>query len=104
MRVSEPKGKSISRFLVSFLSFWLFFYFAYHLAHGDRGYFALKGLEKKLAAATEKYDRKLEERLALENRVKLLRPDSLDRDMLDERARIVLGFVKPNEKVITATH
>ncbi len=100
MRVSEPKKRSVSQFLVTSISFLLFFYFAYHLTHGYRGYFAWKGLEKKLAAAEDNYDRKLAEREALENRVKLLRPDSLDLDMLDERARVVLGFVKPEEKVI----
>ncbi len=100
MRISAPKNKSISQFLVTFLSFWLFFYFAYHLAHGDHGYFAWKGLEKKLVAAQDKYDQKMAARMALENRVKLLRPDSLDLDMLDERSRVVLGFVKPDEKVV----
>jgi len=100
MRVSEPKNKSISQFLAIFLSFGLFFYFAYHLVHGDRGYFALKGLEKKLSAAEAKYDENVAERQALENRVKLLRPGSLDLDMLDERARVVLGFAKPDERVI----
>jgi len=100
MRVSEPKTKSISQFLATFISFGLFFYFAYHLVHGDRGYFAWKGLEEKLSVAEAKYDDKLAERQALENRVKLLRPQSLDLDMLDERARVVLGFVKPDEKVI----
>lgn len=100
MKVSEPKKKSLSQFLTTFLSFLLFAYFAYHLIHGDRGYFAWKGLEMKLAKASDKYDKTMTERLALENRVKLLRPKSLDIDMLDERARVVLGFVKPDEKVI----
>jgi cell division protein FtsB len=101
MRVSEQRQhKSISQYLATFISFGLFFYFAYHLAHGDRGYFAWKGLQYKLAAAERQYDEKLAERQALENRVKLLRPGSLDPDMLDERARAVLGFVKPGERVI----
>ncbi|HYD19530.1 MAG TPA: septum formation initiator family protein [Patescibacteria group bacterium] len=90
----------MSQFVYTSLSFLLFFYFAYHLAHGDRGYFAWKGLEKKLAVSEEEYTAKLAQRQALENRVKLLRPDSLDLDMLDERARVVLGFVKPEEKVV----
>ncbi len=90
----------ISQFLATALSFGLFVYFAYHLLHGDRGYFALKGLEKKLVVAEAKYAEKKEQRTSLENRVKLLRPDSLDLDLLDERARVVLGFVKPNEKVV----
>lgn len=101
MRVSEQRQhKSISQFLATFISFGLCFYFAYHLAHGDRGYFAWKGLQQKLTSAETQYDQKLAERQALENRVKLLRPDSLDLDMLDERARLVLGFVKPDERVI----
>jgi len=105
MRISEQKqSKSISQFLATFISFGLFFYFAYHLVHGDRGYFAWKGLQQKMAAAETKYEDKLAERQALENRVKLLRPDSLDLDMLDERSRVVLGFVKPDEKVIVKTN
>lgn len=101
MRVSQQKQKNrISHLLASVLSFGLFVYFAYHLLHGDQGYFALKGLEKKLAVAERKYEDKVEQRTALENRVKLLRPDSLDLDLLDERARVVLGFVRPQERVI----
>lgn len=101
MRVIEQKqGKSISQFLASLLSFGLFFYFAYHLAHGDRGYFALKGVEDKLVYTRQKLEDKKTERIALENRVRRMRPASLDLDMLDERARVVLGFVKPEERVI----
>jgi cell division protein FtsB len=101
MRVSESRPHaSVSQFLATFISFGLFFYFSYHLMHGDRGYFAYKGLERKLAASEKLYDQTLAERQALENRVKLLRPSSLDLDMLDERARLVLGYVKPSEQVI----
>ena len=39
------------------------------------------------------------ERLEIENKAKLLRPESLDKDMLDEKARNVLGVVLPNEQV-----
>lgn len=101
MRGSHAKsGRSISQFLATFLSFALFVYFFYHLIHGDRGYFAWKGVEEKLAVAEEKYDKTRHEREALETRVKMLRPDSLDLDMLDERARTVLGFLGPDEFVV----
>lgn len=36
----------------------------------------------------------------MERRVYLLRPDSLDLDMLEERARAVLNFAKPEEVII----
>ncbi|NBU53463.1 MAG: septum formation initiator family protein, partial [Alphaproteobacteria bacterium] len=35
----------------------------------------------------------------IENRAKLLRPESLDIDMLDEKARNILGVIAPNEEV-----
>ena len=79
----------------------MFLYVGYHLVTGDNGYFAQKGLEKKLAVAEQKLTRKREARVQLENRVKRLRPDSLDLDMLDERARVILGFMKPEERVLT---
>lgn len=75
-------------------------YFGFHLMHGDRGYFALRGINQKLAENQKQYDQLQAERIALENRVKLLRPGSLDLDMLDERARVILGAAKPEERVI----
>lgn len=86
--------------LVTLGSFGLFMYFGFHLLHGDMGYFALRGVNLKLAEAQQKHDALKEAREALENRVRLLRPDSLDLDMLDERARVVLGFVRPEERVV----
>ena len=43
------------------------------------------------------------ERSTLERRVDLLRPDHLDRDMLDERARSQLNLAAPNDIVIFDT-
>ena len=98
--LSKNSRNPISQKLTTLLSFGLFFYFGYHLMHGDMGYFALRGTDQKLAATQEKYDHLLAERTALETRVKLLRPGSLNPDMLDERARVVLGFAAPEEREI----
>ena len=38
--------------------------------------------------------------MTLERRVNLLRPEHLDRDMLDERVRSQLNLAAPNEIVI----
>jgi cell division protein FtsB len=103
MRPSAHTKKNkhlISQTLGSLLCFGLFFYFAFHLLHGDMGYFALRGLNQKLAKAENRRDTIKGERVALENRVRLLRSNSLDLDMLDERAREVLGFVAPGEVVV----
>lgn len=97
---SKKKRHLISQLLATLFSFGLFAYFTFHLMHGDMGYFALRGIRLKLAETQDRHDHLLAERTALENRVKLLRPKSLDLDMLDERARVVLGFVNPDERVI----
>ncbi len=101
MRVlAQKQNKSISQLLATVVSFGLFFYFFYHLMHGERGYFALRGMEEQLQASQMRYEHVLHERQSLENRVKMLRPDSLDLDLLDERARVVLGFMRSTEKSI----
>jgi len=78
----------------------LFAYFAYHLVQGDRGLAAWFRLQEQIQFA-QATDASVEAaRRALDQRVNLLRPDHLDRDMLDERARTVLNLVAPDERVI----
>ena len=97
---SKNNRNLISQLLSTLFSLGVFLYFGFHLMHGDRGYFALRGVDQKLVVAKEKYSHLLAEREVLEKRVKLLRPESIDPDMLDERVRVVLGFVDPEEKVL----
>jgi cell division protein FtsB len=78
----------------------LFAYFAYHLVEGDRGLIAWRGLADQIRAAQAERDGVKAERLALDQRVSLLRSGHLDRDMLDERARAVLNRVGPDERAI----
>jgi cell division protein FtsB len=75
-------------------------YVAYHLVHGDRGLFAWWQLTQRVADAQEVLDAVKTERKVMENRVKLLHPQSLDPDMLDERARAMLNYGKPGDIVI----
>lgn len=74
-------------------------YFAYHAVHGERGLFALWRLEQKVAEAEQLHDVVDARRQHLESRVRLLHPDSLDPDMLEERARAMLNFARPGEYV-----
>ena len=82
-------------------------YFAYHAISGQRGMLALRQLTQQVAVASLELDTVRGERKALEHNVKLLHPESLDPDMLDERARLMLGYgyaddiiVLPDVKVI----
>lgn len=74
-------------------------YFVFHSIYGSRGIIAYFKLQAELESAHSKLSTLRAERLEIENRAKLLRPGSLDRDMLDEKARNILGIVSPNEQV-----
>ncbi len=75
-------------------------YFAYHSIEGDRGLVAWLRLQEQIRTASSELDGLRAERTALERRVSLLRPESLDRDLLEERVRIVLNFARPEEIVV----
>jgi cell division protein FtsB len=75
-------------------------YFAYHLIQGDRGLIALSRLTKDIDRLESDVAVAKTDRADIERRTKLLRPNSIDADMLDERARAELGFSRPDEVVI----
>lgn len=78
----------------------LFVYFAYHLFQGERGVLSMLSLRTELAKDKEILAEKERKKAQLEHQVHLLRPDSLDLDMLEERARVVLHYANPDELVV----
>lgn len=75
-------------------------YFVYHLVQGDRGLIALSHLNRDISQLETDVVVAKAEREAIERKTKLLRPNSIDPDMLDERARAELGFSRSDEVVI----
>ena len=79
-------------------------YFSAQALTGERG--LLNGTERHQALA----DRRAElaelrtTRGELEARVQGLSPEHLSVDLLEERARVVLGFARPDDYVIRNTH
>jgi cell division protein FtsB len=75
-------------------------FFAWHAFKGPRGF----TYREKLVADAAKLETGLAvvtgRRDEAEVRVKLLRPDSVDPDMLDEMARQTLNLAKPNELIV----
>jgi cell division protein FtsB len=82
------------------LGFCVVGYFAYHSVEGDRGLVAYLRLNEQITLAKAQLAEVAAERKALEQRVSLLRPNRLDPDMLDERARLLLNLARPDEIVI----
>ena len=77
-------------------------YFAYHLVNGERSLLAWRHMDVEINEAETRLSSLQGERSALERRASLLRPDHLDPDMLEERARAVLNFARPDEVVVLA--
>ncbi|MDP7044673.1 MAG: septum formation initiator family protein [Alphaproteobacteria bacterium] len=75
-------------------------YFAYHLVNGERGFIALLQLDQQIQEAKANAAILAKERTEVESRVALMRPDQLDPDMLEERARLMLSVGHPDEVVI----
>ena len=75
-------------------------YFAWHAFDGPRGFDHQKSLEASAKALKAELDALSSDREKLEKRVSLMRPESIDPDMLDELARANLDFGKPGDLVI----
>lgn len=75
-------------------------YFSWHAWKGPRGYPYQESLQQQLAALDLKYEKLKDDRQALEHKVTLLRPDSIDPDLLDEMARAKLDMAKPGDLVV----
>jgi cell division protein FtsB len=75
-------------------------YFSYHLVQGDRGLTAWLTLTQQVREAKASLASIEAERVALDRRVNLMRPEHLDPDMLDERVRSTLNLIRPDEIVI----
>jgi cell division protein FtsB len=75
-------------------------YFGINAYTGNHGLRAKQDLDHQIAQLTAEFATLETERTVWERRVSLLRSDSLDPDMLDERARAFLDFADSNDLVL----
>ena len=75
-------------------------YFGFHAYSGDRGLKARKNLDQQIAELTTELAATTAEREKWQRRVALLKPERLDPDLLDERARELLNHVHRRDLVI----
>jgi cell division protein FtsB len=72
-------------------------YFGVNAYSGNHGLKAKEDLDQQIGTLSADLDSLKRERAQWERRVALLRPDRLDPDMLDERARALLDYAAPND-------
>jgi cell division protein FtsB len=75
-------------------------YFGYHLVEGDRGLRAWVRLSQELRQAKEQLASVSAERAELQHRVRHMRPDHVDPDLLESQIRKTLDVLRPDEIVI----
>ena len=75
-------------------------YFGVNAFTGNHGLRARQDLDHEVAQLTGELAALKTERATLERRVALLRPESIDADMLDERARALLDYSDPRELIL----
>jgi cell division protein FtsB len=86
-------------FVVTCVCCALLCYFGWHAYKGPRGFPYRDNLELKVASLKSKYEGLQDQRKKLESKVSLLRPESIDPDLLDELARGNLELAKPTDVV-----
>jgi cell division protein FtsB len=75
-------------------------YFGVNAYTGDHGLRAREELDRQIGSLTSQLAEATAEREFWERRVKLLKSDSVDPDMLDERARSLLDYADPRDLVL----
>lgn len=75
-------------------------YFSYHAIQGNRSYLRLMSLNADIAEISHEYEMLKSERTAIEEKVVMMRPGSINKDLLEERVRLVLGYRHPDERTI----
>lgn len=79
-------------------------YFIWHAVNGERGLKTKDEYEQRIAALRDQLRELQEERAGWEQKISLIRGQVIDRDLLDDEARTLLGRVDKNDLVIFLPH
>ena len=75
-------------------------FFAWHAQEGPRGFAFREKLANQSGQLSDELATVQKQRTDFETRVALLRPESVDPDMLDEMARSTLDVAGPHELIV----
>lgn len=75
-------------------------YFAFAAVQGDSGMFRRIQIEAEITQLRQERDQLASQLAELENRTRRLSDTLLDLDLLDEQAREVLGYLRPDEVIL----
>ena len=78
-------------------------YFVWHALNGERGLNAKVAYEARIKELSAEHARLLAARQRMERRIAMMQTDQVERDILEEEAKLVLGRVGKTELVILTT-
>jgi cell division protein FtsB len=93
-------AKKTWQMILSVLAACIVVYFLYHTVQGEHGWMSMLRLKNEVTTQEATLSQLRKEHEDLDHRIHLMRPDSLDPDLLDEESRKSLDYTKPNEIVI----
>jgi len=96
----QRKQSALRRLIIPVAALSVLAYFGFHALNGELGLVGRARIEHQVRDLQAELDTLVSERQHLVARVSLLRPESLDPDMVDERARLNLNLVHENDLTI----
>lgn len=100
MWTKHHKKRKLGRFVLPLITVAFLSYFGYHSIHGDYGLAATEEFDRQRVEREARLAKLVAERQTLEREVALMSDGSLERDMLDEKARFALNVARADEIVI----
>lgn len=100
MWTRQRKRTRRSRLVLPALTVVCLAYFGFHAFHGSYGLYSKEQLDLRKADLSSELTRLTRERESLERQVALLQDGSIERDMLDEQARLQLNYSQKSDLTI----
>ncbi|MCJ7995826.1 septum formation initiator family protein [Rhizobium cremeum] len=100
MWTRHHKKRKLGRLVLPAVTVAFLSYFGYHSIHGGFGLRAAQEFERQRVERSAELAELVSQRKRLERQVELMSDGSLERDMLDEKARYQLNMSRPDEIVI----
>ena len=94
-QLAREKNSVLRQLVLPFFFLFVIAYFVYHTLHGSYGVYALANMKVQADALEADLLSLRYQREAAEHRIALFRKDTLDPDMMDERARAYLDVADP---------
>ena len=100
MVLRRKKRRTLARFIAPLATLVIVGYFGFHAFNGQYGIRANLAMQKRMVELKGELAGLTKQRQTLEERVKLLRDGSMEKDMVDQHVRSQLNMVREDEIVL----